>query len=73
MISLIHFHNKNLGLAEDAVNKALGIQPNSITFRKLAATIHLSLSDYEKAMEEKRRKTKRITFHERELFILFII
>ncbi len=51
-ISLIHFHNKNYGLALDAVNRALGIQPENSQFRKLAGTIHLSLSNLREALSE---------------------
>ncbi len=48
-ISWIQLHHKNYGLATESIYRALGIEPNNISYRKLAATLHMSLSEFEKA------------------------
>jgi len=49
-IALIHLNLKNFGLAETAINKSLALQPDSESFRILAATIYLGLSQLGKAL-----------------------
>ncbi len=51
-ISLIQFQQKNFGLALESIYRSLSIQPDNISYRKLAATLHLSLSNLDKAMEQ---------------------
>jgi tetratricopeptide (TPR) repeat protein len=51
-ISLIQFQKKNFGLALDSIYRSLSMSPNNISCRKLAATLHLSLSNFDKALEE---------------------
>jgi len=48
-ISLIQLHHKNFGLAMESIYRSLSIEPNSIEYRKLAATIHVSLSEFDEA------------------------
>jgi tetratricopeptide (TPR) repeat protein len=51
-ISLIQFQKKNFGLALDSIYRSLSMDPNNITYRKLAATLHLSQSNFNEAMEQ---------------------
>jgi tetratricopeptide (TPR) repeat protein len=51
-ISLIQFQKKNFGLALDSIYRSLSMSPNNISYRKLAATLHLSLSNFDKAEKE---------------------
>ena len=51
-IGLIQFQKKNFGLALDSIYRSLSMSPNNISYRKLAATLHLSLSNFDKAVEE---------------------
>jgi len=49
-IAVIHLNSKNFGLAETAINKSLALQPDNESFRILAATIYLGLSQLGKAL-----------------------
>lgn len=49
-IAIIHLNSKNFGLAETAINKSLALQPDNESFRILAATVYLGLSQLEKAI-----------------------
>lgn len=48
--AIIHVNSKNFGLAETAINKSLAIKPDNESFRILAATIYLSLSQLNQAL-----------------------
>ena len=48
--AVIHLNSKNFGLAESAINKSLGLKPDNESFRILAATIALSLSNLDEAL-----------------------
>ena len=48
-ISWIQLHHKNFGLATESIYRSLSIEPNNISYRKLAATLHVSLSEFDKA------------------------
>lgn len=48
--AVIHLNSKNFGLAEAAINKSLALQPDNESFRILAATVYLGLSQLDKAL-----------------------
>jgi tetratricopeptide (TPR) repeat protein len=48
--AVVHLNSKNFGLAETAINKSLALQPDNESFRILAATIYLGLSQLGKAL-----------------------
>jgi len=50
--ALIHFNNKNFGLAEVAIKKSLAILPDNESFRRLGASIYLGLNDLEEALKQ---------------------
>lgn len=51
-MALIHLHLKNFGLAEKAIKKSIGLEPENKTFRSLLAAIYLGVSDIKKAIEQ---------------------
>jgi len=51
-MALIHFHQKNFGLAEKKIKLSLGEEPENLSFRALLAVIYLSLSDLQKAVKQ---------------------
>ena len=51
-ISMIQFHQKNFGIALDAIYQSLSIHPDNASYRKLAASLHLALSNFKKAEEQ---------------------
>lgn len=48
--AVIHLNSKNFGLAETAINKSLALKPDNESFRILAATIYLGLSQLNQAL-----------------------
>lgn len=48
-ISIIQLHHKNFGLAMESIYRSLSTEPNNISYRKLAASIHIAISEFEKA------------------------
>ena len=48
--ALIHFKQRNFGLAESSIKKALSVAPDDGNIRILAATIYLGTSQLEKAL-----------------------
>ncbi|WP_299551356.1 tetratricopeptide repeat protein [Seonamhaeicola sp.] len=49
-IALVHFNNRNFGLALDAINKSMVVRPDENRFRLLAASIYLGLGQLDRAM-----------------------
>lgn len=51
-MALIHFHQKNFGLAEKKLNQAIGLEPDNSDFRALLAVIYLGLNDIQNAVKQ---------------------